>query len=193
MTKPTKSIALATATACFGLLAACTTDGYTKSSGETMSQPEVTAKEMPTIVGLAAGSDQLTTLVAAVTAADLVDTLNSAGPFTVFAPTDAAFGKLPAGTVETLVMPENKEKLSGILTYHVVSGEVMAADLVKAITDNGGNYTVPTVNGGKLKATIINDNVYLIDANGGSAKVIATDLDASNGVVHLINTVVMPK
>jgi uncharacterized surface protein with fasciclin (FAS1) repeats len=188
-----KSFAFVAAIACAGLFTACGTNAYTGSSDATMSQPEATSIDTPTIVGLAAASDQLTTLVAAVTAADLVDTLNSDGPFTVFAPTDTAFGNLPTGTVETLVIPENKAKLSGILTYHVVSGEVMAADLVKAIADNGGTYTVPTVNGGTLKAMIKNDNVYLIDANGGSAKVIATDLDASNGVVHLIDTVVMPK
>lgn len=193
MKNSAKSFALVTAAACAGLLAACSSNGYSNSSSDTMSQTEVKTTNMPTIVGLAAGSDQLTTLVAAVTAADLVDTLNSAGPFTVFAPTDAAFGALPAGTVETLVMPKNKAKLSSILTYHVVSGEVTAADLVKAIADHGGNYSIATVNGGSLKAKIVGGNVYLIDANGGSAKVIATDLDASNGVVHLIDAVVMPK
>ena len=153
---------------------------------------EEAAVETGTIVAVAAGNDALSTLVAAVTAADLVDTLNSDGPFTVFAPPNDAFAKLPEGTLETLLLPENKATLAGILTYHVVAGEVMAADLVQAITDNGGTYTVPTVNGADLTASIVDGNVILTDATGGTATVIATDIDASNGVVHLIDTVVMP-
>ena len=153
---------------------------------------EEAAVETGTIVAVAAGNDALSTLVAAVTAADLVDTLNSDGPFTVFAPPNDAFAKLPEGTVETLLMPENKATLAGILTYHVVAGEVMAADLVQAITDNGGTFTVTTVNGADLTASIVDGNVILTDATGGTATVTATDIDASNGVVHLIDTVVMP-
>ncbi|MFT5775331.1 fasciclin domain-containing protein [Hyphomonas sp.] len=153
---------------------------------------EEAAVETGTIVAVAAGNDALSTLVAAVTAADLVDTLNSDGPFTVFAPPNDAFAKLPEGTVETLLLPENKATLAGILTYHVVAGEVMAADLVQAITDNGGTYTIPTVNGANLTAAIVDGKVVLTDAAGGTATVIATDIDASNGVVHLIDTVVMP-
>ena len=153
---------------------------------------EEAAVETGTIVAVAAGTDALSTLVAAVTAADLVDTLNSDGPFTVFAPPNDAFAKLPEGTVETLLMPENKATLAGILTYHVVAGEVMAADLVQAITDNGGTFTVTTVNGADLTASIVDGNVILTDATGGTATVTATDIDASNGVVHLIDTVVMP-
>ena len=153
---------------------------------------EEAAVETGTIVAVAAGNDALSTLVAAVTAADLVDTLNSDGPFTVFAPPNDAFAKLPEGTVETLLMPENKATLAGILTYHVVAGEVMAADLVQAITDNGGTFTVTTVNGADLNASIVDGNVILTDATGGTATVTATDIDASNGVVHLIDTVVMP-
>ena len=153
---------------------------------------EEAAAETGTIVAVAAGNDALSTLVAAVTAAGLVDTLNSDGPFTVFAPPNDAFAKLPEGTVETLLLPENKATLAGILTYHVVAGEVMAADLVQAITDNGGTYTIPTVNGAGLTAAIVDGNVILTDAAGGTATVIATDIDASNGVVHLIDTVVMP-
>ena len=110
----------------------------------------------------------------------------------MFAPPNDAFAKLPEGTVETLLLPENKAALAGILTYHVVAGEVMAADLVQAITDNGGTYTIPTVNGADLTAAIVDGNVILTDAAGGTATVIATDIDASNGVVHLIDTVVMP-
>lgn len=150
------------------------------------------AGEAGTIVTIAAGNDDLSTLVAAVTAADLVETLNSDGPFTVFAPPNAAFAKLPEGTVETLLMPENKATLAGVLTYHVVAGEVMAASLVQAITDNGGTFTITTVNGADLTASIVDGNVVLTDAAGGTAIVTATDIDASNGVVHLIDTVVMP-
>ena len=168
---------------------------------EMMAEPETppaepmmeeAAAEAGTIVTIAASNDDLSTLVAAVTAADLVETLNSDGPFTVFAPPNSAFAKLPEGTVETLLMPENKATLAGVLTYHVVAGEVMAADLVQAITDNGGTYTVTTVNGAALTASIVDGNVVLTDAAGGTATVTATDIDASNGVVHLIDTVVMP-
>ncbi|MEH6489931.1 fasciclin domain-containing protein [Hyphomonas oceanitis] len=153
---------------------------------------EDAAPEVGTIVEVAAGTDDLSTLVAALTAASLVDTLNSDGPFTVFAPPNSAFAKLPDGTVETLLMPENKETLSAVLTYHVVAGEVMAADLVQAITDNGGTYTITTVNGAALTASIVDGNVVLTDATGATATVTATDIDASNGVVHLIDSVVMP-
>lgn len=186
-----KKIACASMLVATSFLTACNTPAETEM--KPVEMPVTEAATQSTIVELAVGSDDLTTLVAAVTAAGLVDTLNSAGPFTVFAPTNAAFAKLPAGTVETLVKPENKTMLTSILTYHVVGGEVMAGDLVKAIGDNGGSYTVPTVNGGTLTASIMDGKVYLTDANGGRAEVIATDLDASNGVVHLINTVVMPK
>lgn len=187
-----KSLLVVTAALSLTFVPALTAGHHNESEKKT-PVPEMEAKVSPTIVGLAVGSDQLTTLVAAVKAADLVDTLNSAGPFTVFAPTNAAFDKLPEGTVGTLLLPENKATLSSILTYHVVSGEVMAADLIKAITDNDGKYEVPTVNGGSLIAKIVDGEVFLKDAKGGMSKVIATDLDASNGVVHLIDSVVMPK
>lgn len=176
-------------------------DAAPAAEAEMMAEPETppaepmmeeAAAEAGTIVAIAAGNDDLSTLVAAVTAADLVDTLNSDGPFTVFAPPNSAFAKLPEGTVETLLLPENKATLAGVLTYHVVAGEVMAADLVQAITDNGGTYTVTTVNGAALTASIVDGNVILTDAAGGTATVTATDIDASNGVVHLIDTVVMP-
>lgn len=173
------------------LLAGC--ESYSNNNANSSDAAKTTPASSSTIVDLAVGSEDLTTLVAAVTAAGLVDTLNSAGPFTVFAPTNAAFAKLPAGTVTTLVKPENKDTLTSILTYHVVGAEVMAADLIKAIADNGGSYTITTVNGATLTASIINGSVYLKDTTGASAKVIATDLDASNGVVHLLDSVVMPK
>lgn len=148
--------------------------------------------EAQTIAAIAVGTEDLSTLVAAVTAAGLVETLSSEGPFTVFAPPNSAFAKLPEGTVETLVQPENNELLTGILTYHVVPAEVMAADLIHAIQDSDGHYIIPTVNGATLTATIEQGEVILTDAAGGKSAIIATDIDASNGVVHLIDTVVMP-
>ncbi|MEM0986554.1 MAG: fasciclin domain-containing protein [Pseudomonadota bacterium] len=146
-----------------------------------------------TIVEVAVGTEDLSTLVAAVTAAGLVDTLNSEGPFTVFAPPNSAFEKLPEGTVETLVQPDQKETLTGILTYHVVAGEVKAADLVAAITgEEDGTLEITTVNGATLTASIVDGAPVLTDAAGNTSNIIATDVDASNGVVHLIDTVVMP-
>lgn len=150
--------------------------------------------EMPgTIVAIAAGTEDLSTLVAAVTAASLVETLNSDGPFTVFAPPNSAFEKLPEGTVENLLLPEQKEALAGVLTYHVVSGEVMAADLVAAISaEEDGVFEITTVNGAVLSASIVDGAPILTDAAGNTSNIIATDIDASNGVVHLIDTVVLP-
>ena len=145
-----------------------------------------------TIVGVAASNENFTTLVAAVKAADLVATLNSDGPFTVFAPTNDAFAKLPAGTVETLLKAENKATLTSILTYHVVAGKFKAADVLKAIKDNGGKFSITTVNGEKLTAHIMDGKVMLQDAKGNSSTIIMTDVDASNGVIHAIDSVVMP-
>ncbi|SDG83075.1 fasciclin domain-containing protein [Psychroflexus sediminis] len=161
------------------------------SSEEAMSEDAMSDGQ--TVVEIAAGNEDFSTLVTAVKAAELVETLNSEGPFTVFAPTDAAFAKLPEGTVATLLEPENKEKLTGILTYHVVSGEFMAADVVAAINDNGGSFVIPTVQGEELTATLEGENVVLTDANGNKATVVMADVDASNGVIHAIDAVVMPK
>lgn len=147
----------------------------------------------PTIVETAASNEAFSTLVAAVKAADLVGVLSSEGPFTVFAPTNDAFAKLPAGTVEYLIKPENKSKLSAVLTYHVVEGKLMAADVVKAINDGGGKATVKTVQGGVLTATLEGNNVILIDANGQKAVITAVDINNSNGVIHVIDAVVLPK
>lgn len=152
-----------------------------------------TANAQKTIVDLAVGSTDHTTLVAAVKAADLVATLQSAGPFTVFAPTNAAFGKLPAGTVETLVKPENKSMLTKILTYHVVAGNFNAGAVVKAIKDGGGKATLKTVSGGSIVASLENGKVVLTDEKGGVAIVVAADLNASNGVIHVVDAVVLPK
>lgn len=151
-----------------------------------------TLNEIQTIVSVAAGNDNFTTLVAAVKAAGLVDTLNSDGPFTVFAPVNDAFAKLPDGTVTTLLKPENKDMLTAILTYHVVAGKFMAADVVKAIKANDGAFKIATVQGGTLTASLSGNNVILTDSKGNKSTVVIADVDASNGVVHAIDTVVMP-
>lgn len=161
-----------------------------KTNKETTS--EIRGKLSPTIVGVAASNENFSTLVAAVKAADLVETLNSEGPFTVFAPTNEAFSKLPAGTLESLLKPENKGTLSSILTYHVVAGKFMAGDVLKAIKDNGGKFVITTVNGEKLTAHVMDGKVMLKDAKGNSSTIILTDVDASNGVIHAIDSVVMP-
>ena len=145
------------------------------------------------VVDIAIGSADHTTLVAAVKAADLVTTLKGKGPFTVFAPTNAAFGKLPAGTVEGLLKPENKAQLAKILTYHVVSGNLDAATVVAAIESGNGKEVLTTVSGGKLTGSMENGKVKLTDETGNSAFVTTADLKGSNGVVHVIDAVVLPK
>jgi uncharacterized surface protein with fasciclin (FAS1) repeats len=146
-----------------------------------------------TVVDIAVGSPAHTTLVAAVKAAGLVEILQSAGPFTVFAPTNDAFAKLPAGTVESLLKPEAKETLVKILTYHVVAGNLDAAAVVKAIEAGKGSAKVTTVSGGTLTASLKDGKVILTDENGKTATVVAADLKAGNGVVHVIDSVVLPK
>jgi uncharacterized surface protein with fasciclin (FAS1) repeats len=160
---------------------------------EAVVETENVMVDEQTIVEIAVGNENFSTLVTALTAAGLVETLSSEGPFTVFAPTNDAFGKLPEGTVPTLVMPENKEMLSGILTYHVVSGEFMAADVVNAINENGGSFTIPTVQGEELIATLEGESLILTDANGNKSTVVLADVDASNGVIHAVSSVLMPK
>ena len=145
------------------------------------------------IVENAVNSKDHTTLVAAVKAAGLVETLKSAGPFTVFAPTNEAFDKLPAGTVANLVKPENKATLTKILTYHVLSGKYSAADIMAAIKKGKGTATFTTVQGGKLKASVAGGKVKLTDENGGSAYVTIADVNQKNGVIHVIDSVVTPK
>ncbi|GAB3540683.1 fasciclin domain-containing protein [Spirosoma fluminis] len=145
------------------------------------------------IVENAVNSKDHTTLVAAVKAAGLVETLQGAGPFTVFAPTNKAFDKLPKGTVETLVKPENKATLTSILTYHVVSGKMSAADLMKAIADGGGKATLTTVAGGTLTAMQKGKKIELTDAKGGMATVTIPDVNQSNGVIHVIDSVLLPQ
>ena len=150
-------------------------------------------KGEPDIVDIAIGSKAHTTLVAAVKAAGLVETLKGAGPFTIFAPTNAAFDKLPDGTVNTLLRPENKGQLVKIITYHVIAGKFMAADVVKAIQDGVGKVTLETVSGDKITVTMKDKNVILKDENGNYSIISTTDLEGSNGVIHVIDSVVLPK
>ncbi len=145
-----------------------------------------------TIVENASAAPNLTTLVAAVKAAGLVDTLMSKGPFTVFAPTNTAFDKLPEGTVGTLVKPENKGTLTTVLTYHVVAGKLTAKDIVKAIQMGGGNAELTTVAGAKLSARLSGNSVVITDAKGGQSAVTTADVMQSNGVVHVIDSVLLP-
>jgi uncharacterized surface protein with fasciclin (FAS1) repeats len=144
------------------------------------------------IVENAVNSKDHTTLVAAVKAAGLVETFQFAGPFTVFAPTNAAFAKLPAGTVETLVKPENKDTLTSILTYHVVAGSMTAADIAKAIKAGGGKASLTTINGGSLTAAMVGKKLVLTDSKGTKSTVTIANIMQSNGVIHVIDTVVLP-
>lgn len=145
------------------------------------------------IVETAISNDSFSTLVTAVQAAELVEALSSDGPFTVFAPTNDAFNNLPDGTLSTLLQPENQETLQSILTYHVVAGQFMAEDVVQAIDDNGGQFTVETLQGGELTLKLWEGNVYVKDTNGNKAQIIITDVETSNGVIHAINNVVLPE
>ena len=148
-------------------------------------------KATKNVVEVAVGSKDHTTLVAAIKAAGLVETLSGKGPFTVFAPTNAAFNKLPKGTVENLLKPENLKTLQGILTYHVVAGKLDSKSVVAAITAGKGKAVLTTVQGAKLTASLKGKSVVLTDEKGGVATVTAVDLDASNGVIHVIDGVLM--
>ncbi|WP_421808825.1 fasciclin domain-containing protein [Flagellimonas sp.] len=144
------------------------------------------------IVSNAVNSKDHTTLVAAVKAAGLVETLQGDGPFTVFAPTNSAFEKLPEGTVATLLKPENKSKLQAVLTYHVVAGKYNAKDLMKWIKKGKGMAELITVNGGKLTAMMENDMIMIKDGSGNISTVTIADVNQSNGVIHVVDTVVLP-
>jgi len=160
-----------------------------------MNNPVVGGQEMyPTknIIQNAVNSADHTTLVAAVKAAGLVDTLEGPGPFTVFAPTNEAFDKLPAGTVDTLLKPENKATLTKVLTYHVVAGRLSAHDLIKKIKQGNGKAELTTVEGGKLWVMEDGKNIVLKDEKGGTATVTISNVFQSNGVIHVIDSVVMP-
>jgi uncharacterized surface protein with fasciclin (FAS1) repeats len=157
--------------------------------------PMVGGQEMypsKNIVDNAMNSADHTTLVAAVKAAGLVETLQGPGPFTVFAPTNEAFDKLPAGTVDTLVKPENKEMLTKILTYHVVAGKLSASDLKKQIKEGHGQASLKTVSGGTLTAMMQGKNIVLKDEKGGVSTVTIANVFQSNGVIHVVDTVLMP-
>ncbi len=145
------------------------------------------------IVGVAAGNENFSTLVTAVKAADLVATLSSDGPFTVFAPVNDAFAALPEGTVASLLEPANKSTLTGILTYHVLAGKYMAADVIAAVKANNGSFDVTTVQGGTITLSLADNKVMLTDEKGNMATVAIADVPASNGVIHAIDTVVMPE
>ena len=145
------------------------------------------------IIDNAVNSKDHTTLVAAVKAAGLVETLKGAGPFTVFAPVNAAFDKLPKGTVDTLLKPESKKMLTGILTYHVVAGKMDAAAIAKGIEEGKGKFTMKTVAGGTLTATMDGKDVIITDEKGGKSKVTIADVIQSNGVIHVVDSVLMPK
>lgn len=161
-------------------------DSSVSDTSTDTSQLAESSNESQDIVALAVATPDLSTLVTAVQAADLVETLQSEGPFTVFAPTNEAFAALPDGTLDTLLQPENKDQLAAILTYHVVAGEVMSSDL-------SDGQVVETVQGNSLTVSIRDGNVYLVDATGGEAQVVTPDVKASNGVVHVINSVVLPE
>lgn len=194
-----KKIILSTLLLSLFVFTSCKNNSEETKEKKVETETEETAQDMEaepevgTIVEVAVGNDDFSTLVSALKAAELVETLNGEGPFTVFAPTNDGFGKLPEGTVPTLVKPENKEKLTGILTYHVVSGKFMAEDVVNAVNDNNGSFTVTTVQGEDLTITLDGENVVLTDASGNTSTVVIADVEASNGVVHAIDTVVMPK
>ncbi len=144
------------------------------------------------IVAVAGGNDDFETLVTAVKAAELVETLQGDGPFTVFAPTNAAFEKIDKATLDDLLKPENKDKLKGILTYHVVSGKLDASAVADAIKKGDGKATLKTVQGEEITASLDGENVVITDAKGGKSTVAKTDVMASNGVIHVIDTVLMP-
>ncbi|WP_151973674.1 fasciclin domain-containing protein [Erythrobacter sp. EC-HK427] len=192
-----KKLTLVLASAASLALVACGTPAEeTDTAADETAMADETMTDAPatgTIVDVASGNEDFSTLVAAVTEAGLGETLSGEGPFTVFAPNNAAFAKIPAETLTELTTNDT-DTLTAILTYHVVEGNVDAATLVQAITDAGdAGYTVTTVGGGTLTATLDGENVVLTDAAGGTSTVVATDVAASNGVIHVIDTVLMPQ
>ncbi|GFZ98287.1 MAG: beta-Ig-H3/fasciclin [Sphingomonadales bacterium CG12_big_fil_rev_8_21_14_0_65_65_10] len=192
-----KPITLTLAAASALALAACAEapdEAETDMAAEEAAPVEDTAMTEGTIVEVAQGNEDFSTLVSAVTSAELAETLSGPGPYTVFAPTNAAFAKVPQAARDQLMSEAGKEDLAGILTYHVVPGETNAATLTSAIENAGeAGYTLTTVNGATLTATVQDGNVVLTDAAGNTAMVTATDVAASNGVIHVIDTVLMPE
>lgn len=187
MTLKTSFAALAAAT-----LAATTGLAALPAAAHQHGHHKAAATARPNIVEVAMSTGVHNTLVAAVKAAGLVDTLSSPGPFTVFAPTDTAFAKLPDGTVAALVKPQNKGALTDILTYHAVPGKVTSAQLVALIRKSGGTATLTTVSGGKLKARLSGDKIVITDAKGGITAVTQADVGTSNGIVHVTDGVFLP-
>lgn len=177
-------------------LSGCATYGDAETNASATAQSSFVggAEMFPSknIIENAVESPIHTTLVAAVKAAGLVETLSSPGPFTVFAPTNAAFDKLPAGTVDTVLKPENKALLTKILTYHVVAGKVTAENVISAINAGGGTATLTTVQGEKLTAKLMGGNVVVMGQGGSMATVTQADVNQSNGTIHVIDSVLMP-
>jgi uncharacterized surface protein with fasciclin (FAS1) repeats len=170
--------------------------GLAATTAYSFANPAVGGAAMLTsknIIQNAVNSPIHKTLVAAVKAAGLVNTLQGAGPFTVFAPTDSAFKKLPAGTVATLLKPANKAKLVKILTAHVVAGKISGKEMMAKAKANGGKYEMKTVSGNTLTAEVKGGSLYIIDESGGAARVTVADVDQSNGVIHVVNKVLLPK
>ena len=161
-------------------------DTTSESSSNTSQVTQEQVEQAKDIVATAVAASQLSTLVTAVQAADLVGALQQDGPYTVLAPTNDAFAKLPAGTLDTLLKPENKSQLSSVLTYHVITGKALSSDL----TDG---QVIPTLQGEKLTVDIVDGKVYFVDAKGGKAMVVTADVEASNGVVHIIDAVLLPQ
>lgn len=195
--KISKFITVLTLAFTLGLGATAFAQDASMKKEKTMMQTKMVggAAMYPTknIIENAVNSNDHTTLVAAVKAAGLVETLQGEGPFTIFAPTNAAFDKLPEETVEALLKPENKEKLQGVLTYHVVAGKISSMDLVKMIKDGKGKAELNTVNGGTLTAMLKGKKVQLKDTAGSISTVTIADVHQSNGIIHVIDTVVLPK
>ena len=177
------------AAACFAILAVNATISF---AADTVMVGGAAMYPSKTIVENAVNSKDHTTLVAAVKAAGLVDTLNSKGPFTVFAPTNEAFAKLPAGTVDTLVKPEHKADLTKILTYHVVTGTHTSAQLMADAKKNGGTVVLKTVQGESLNIKLYDGKLWVVDAKGGKASISIADVIQSNGVIHVVDSVLMP-
>lgn len=188
--KKLKFIAIAVFASAFMMSSSITAQNMKKENTKMVGGAEMYPSK--NIVENAVNSKDHTTLVAAVKAVDLVGVLQSDGPFTVFAPTNAAFEKLPTGTVPTLLKAENEEMLQGILTYHVVAGDFKAADIMAAIKKGNGTATFKTVNGVELKAMLDGKNVKIKDAAGNVATVTIADVNQSNGVIHVIDTVLLP-
>ena len=182
----------------FALAALTVTTAMTVPSfAQQMKEQTVTVGGAPmypskNIVQNAVNSKDHTTLVAAVKAAGLVDTLQSPGPFTVFAPTNDAFAKLPAGTVDTLLKPENKKTLTNVLTYHVVAGRMSAKDLMEKAKANGGKAMLKTVEGADLTVAIKDGKLWIVDAKGDTAQITIQNVNQSNGVIHVVDTVLLP-